>query len=520
MSADLPPDLPDVFLPYQQALWAAIDASPVTVAEKSRRTGYSWAVAAVAAAYASRARSSRGMDVLYMGYEREMTREFIDYVAMWAKAFQVACDAVQEFVWTDPERPEREIGAFRIKFASGFEVIALPSVARALRGKQGLVILDEAAFMDDLAEVLKAAFALLIWGGKVVVISTHNGDTNPFNLLVQDIRSGRLPDYRLLRLTLDEALAEGLFRRICFTTGQPWSEGAEVAWREKLLRIYGDNADEELHVIPSPSTGVYLSGALLELRAVELDVVLRWSPPPGFEQLGEAQRRAELADWIAAELAPRLRRLDKTEPHVLGTDFGRIRDLSVNYVLGIGRDLVRRTRLVLELRAMPFRQQEQVLFALGDGLPRFRRAFMDAGGNGMFLAEVATTRYGARVEGVQLSEPWYREHMPPMKASIEDATMTLPADRDVLDDLRMLKLVRGVARVPDRRRDDAGQARHGDAAIAAALAHAASKAPPEQYGYEAVPPVASPFAPPPPEAWLGPPPDRRQTPGAGRQRAL
>src|SRR3546814_19644370 len=53
--------------------------------------------------------------------------------------------------------------AFRIRFSSGFKVVALPSVPRALRGKQGIFICDEAAFHKNLAEVLKAAMAFLIW---------------------------------------------------------------------------------------------------------------------------------------------------------------------------------------------------------------------------------------------------------------------------------------------------------------------------------------------------------------------
>ena len=163
--------LPPVFLPYQQELWRLIDLYNLVVAEKSRRTGFSWALAAITEDYASRARTAGGMDVLYMGYDKEMAREFIDYVAEWAKSLQVAVSEVEEFLFDDPDRPEKSINAFRIKFASGFEVIALPSVARALRGKQGLVILDEAAFMDNLEEVLKAAMALLMWGGRVVVVS-------------------------------------------------------------------------------------------------------------------------------------------------------------------------------------------------------------------------------------------------------------------------------------------------------------------------------------------------------------
>lgn len=478
-------DLPAVFLPYQQALWHSIDASQLAVWEKSRRTGFSWAAGHVAAVIASSARAAGGMDVLYMGYEKDMTREFIGYVADAAKLLQVAASDVQEFVWTDPEHPEREIQAFRIRFASGFEVIALPSVARALRGKQGLVILDEAAFMDDLEEVLKAALALLIWGGKVVVISTHNGEDNPFNQLAHDIRAGRREGF-VGRLTFDDALAQGLYRRICLKEGKVWSAEAEAAWRESILKIYRDNADEELHVVPNPTSGVYLPGPLIEARSIIGIPVLRWTAPPGFGLWAEHLRIGEAHSFCEREIKPVLARLDPTEPVCFGEDFGRIRDLSVHWFLGVGRDTVRRTRLVVELRDIPHEQQRHVLHYVLDRLPILRAGKMDAGGNGSYLAEVTVQRYGQRIEGVQLSEPWYRQHMPPFKAAIEDAAFSLPADRDVADDLRMLKLVRGVARIPERRRTDDGASRHGDAAIAAVLAFAASCAEPEVYEYERV----------------------------------
>ena len=52
--------------------------------------------------------------------------------------------------------------AHSIKKTKGAE---LPSIT-GVSGQQGFVLIDEAAFHDDLGEVLKAAFALLIWGGK------------------------------------------------------------------------------------------------------------------------------------------------------------------------------------------------------------------------------------------------------------------------------------------------------------------------------------------------------------------
>ncbi len=482
--AALPPaELPDVFLPYQQRMLQAVEGSMLSVHEKSRRTGFSWAIAAVATTTAAAARSAGGMDVMYMGYEKDMTREFVDYVGEWGKAFQVAASEAEEFLFPDPDHPERTIGAFRVKFASGFEVIALPSMPRALRGKQGLVILDEAAFMDDLAAVLKAAMAHLMWGGKVVVISTHNGEDNPFNALIQDMRAGRQPG-TVTRTTFDDAVAEGLYRRICLRLGREWSPEAEAAWCESIQKMYRDNADEELNVIPNPTSGVYLPGPLLDARGVAGIPVLRWTTPKGFVMWPLESRDREALAWCARELDPVLRGLDPGAPHCFGMDFGRIRDLSVIWPLAIGRDLVRHTPFVVELRDVPHEQQRTVLFYILDRLPRLRAGKMDAGGNGSFVGEVTMQRYGERIEPLQLSEPWYRENMPPWKAALEDAMLTLPQDRDVIDDLRMVKLVRGVARIPERRRNAEGEQRHGDAAIASVLAYAASRAEPEDYGYQ------------------------------------
>jgi phage FluMu gp28-like protein len=56
----------------------------------------------------------------------------------------------------------------------------------------------------------------------------------------------------------------------------------------------------------------------------------------------------------------------------------------------------------------------------------------------------------SRIQQVMLSEGWYREHMPPVKAALEDGTLVdLPRDADMLADLRAVQVVKGVPRVPD-----------------------------------------------------------------------
>ena len=90
----------------------------------------------------------------------DMAREFIDTCAMWAKAFNEVASEVEETVFKDRVRRqdggqaagegERDIQAFRITFASGYEIMALCSRPRSLRGKQGYVIIDEAALRQSM----------------------------------------------------------------------------------------------------------------------------------------------------------------------------------------------------------------------------------------------------------------------------------------------------------------------------------------------------------------------------------
>ena len=176
----------DILLSYQRR-WVG-DKSRVRVWEKSRRIGASWCEAFMSVMEAAKSREAGGQDTFYLSYNKEMTQTFIRDCAYWAKAFNLLADEADEVVLRDEDR---DITVYRIRFASGFNIWGLPSEPRSLRSKQGRVIIDEAAFVDDLPELMKAAFALMMWGGSVSILSTHNGEENPFNELVKDIRAGR-----------------------------------------------------------------------------------------------------------------------------------------------------------------------------------------------------------------------------------------------------------------------------------------------------------------------------------------
>lgn len=468
-------EAPAVLMGYQQR-WVA-DKSPLKVIEKSRRTGLTWGEAADDVLTAASNRSAGGQNVYYIAYNQDMTIEYIQACAMWARAFNHAASEIEEGFWEDDDA-DKNIKTFTIRFpASGFRIVALTSRPSNLRGRQGTIVIDEAAFHDQLDELLKAALAMLIWGGRVRVISTHNGVENPFNELVEDIRAGKRKG-TVHRVTFQEAVADGLYRRVCLRLGKEWTAAEEAAWMADVYAFYGDGAEEELDCVPANSGGAWLSRALIESRMSADTPVLRWECKAGFELLPDHIRAAECRDWLEAQLAPLLAALPAEAISFNGEDFGRSGDLTVHVPLIQTQNLVRRVPFLVELRNVPFRQQEQIAFYLMDRLPRFTGGAFDARGNGQFLAEVAMQRYGAsRIQQVMLSEGWYREHMPPVKAALEDGTLdALPRDGDVLADLRAVQVIKGVPRIPETRTtgEDKGK-RHGDSAVAVALAYFASR---------------------------------------------
>ncbi len=480
-----------VLLPYQQTLVGCDDQ--VVVYEKSRRIGISWAAAAAAVLTSSKAAAADGMDTFYIGYEKEMTRGFIDDCAFWAQHFGVVAGEVDEFLFDDGDGApgsggDKSIQAFRIRFASGHTIVALTSRPRNLRGKQGFVILDEAAFMDDLPEMLKAAFALLIWGGRVWVISTHDGVDNAFNQLVEDCRAEKKP-FRLMRTTFDEALEQGLYRRICLKTGKAWSAEGEADWATGIRKFYGSGAAEELDVVPAQGSGVYLTRTLIEACATGAGPVVRLTCPAGFDLKPEPERRSYLDAWMEQTLAPHVATLDRNLRHVFGQDFARSGDVSAFVPIAVERDLTRRVPFVIEMRNVPYEQQKQLVWWVVERLPRFAAGKLDSTGNGDYLGEVAQQRFGAeRVEKVKLSQAWYLTHMAPMKAAFEDRTLIIPRDADLVDDLRQIQLNKGVPMVPaDAHTKGAdGANRHGDFAVALCLAFAASRTDPSEIDYRPV----------------------------------
>jgi phage FluMu gp28-like protein len=471
---------PPVLLPYQRK-WIE-DQSPFKVCEKSRRIGMTWAEAADNVLIAAADKAAGGQNVYYLGTDKEMTEEYIEACKMWARAFDRGASEIEQGFWEEDEA-DKHIQTFTLRFPkSGHKIVGLASVPSKLRGRQGVLVGDESAFMRFLKQLIKAAMAFLLWGGKVRLLSTHFGADNEFNELIQEIRAGKRKG-SVHRVTFKEAVEQGLYKRVCLRRGIEWTAEGEKEWVADAYGFYGDDAEEELDVVPSQSGGAFLPIALIEARMAPDTPLARGAWKSGFALEPLFARQAEMAEWCERELKPALEAIPTDARLSAGGDFGRVADLTSYDLVNEQPNLVLRVMLHVELRSCPFDQQEQVLFYLLDfarDRRRLKAGALDAGGLGWQISERAAQRYGSLViEQVKLTEQIYIEEMPKFKAAFQDGTIEgIPRDREVRDDLRALRVINGVPKLPKGKTQKAGGeklTRHGDAAISLFLAHKAAR---------------------------------------------
>jgi phage FluMu gp28-like protein len=487
--------LADGILMHHQREWVE-DQSTFKLAEKGRRTGFTYAEALDSTMIAMTARNAGGDNTFYIGDTKSKGLEFIATCAHFARVVAAEVLTIGVYVWDDvqDDGSSKQITSYRIRFASGFKIEALSSNPANIRGLQGRVIIDEAAFHSAVKEVLKAVNALVIWGGVVRVISTHNGHANPFNDLIKDTRAGKTK-FRIHHATFDDAVANGLYERVCLVKGWTVTAEGKQAWYDDVRGSYGtDEAamKEELDAVPKEGEGQLIPLAHIEACSTPEFKVIQWAPKvAGFVDLSDPVREATIQEWLDREVAPVLEKLlDPDAPTAIGEDFGMRQDRTDIAIGQTSRNLLREVKVVLEMRQCPYPQQRQILFWLGERLPKFQGGILDANGNGMALAQEARIKYGPElIVELMANDNYYRERMPGFAAAFSDQTIMIPAHRDVRDDIRQIMVINGVPKVPRNVRTEGtdGGKRHADSAVAIFNLFCALDRDVIHYGYQAAP---------------------------------
>lgn len=486
---DLDPLADGVLMAHQKS-WTA-DESDLKICEKGRRTGVTFAEALDCTLIAAAQRSAGGQNVFYIGDTKPKGREFIGYAAHFAKVVAKELLTIEDGIFFDQKADgtTQAISSYVIRFKSGFRIEALSSRPDNIRGLQGTVVIDEAAFHRDVRDVLDAVNALLIWGGRIRVISSHNGISSPFNELIKEARAGKNP-FSVHTYSFGDAVKNGLYKRVCLIKGEDWSQEKEEKWEAQIRASYGTRQAkmrQELDAIPAEAEGAALTRVLIEsCMSRDLPGVVRWDRPDDFKNLEDFEREEQAEEFCEGILRPLLSALNADREHVFGEDFARSGDKTAIVVFEIGADLIRRARLIVELKNIPFDQQRDILFYIGDRLPRLSGGALDARGNGQYLAEKARQRWGEGIHEVMLSAKWYGLNMPGYIEAFGDKSLLLPYDIDVIADHQALAYVNGIIKVPDEHSTKGvdGYDRHGDTAPAGALAWFASCQDLIAYGYE------------------------------------
>lgn len=470
-----PADVPAILLPYQ-IRWHE-DLSPIRVGKKSRRIGFSWG--ALAAESVTEAMPAKGgMDQHYMGYNQGMAAEYIGDCAFFAKSFGMAIR--ERSVWKTSlliNNERTDVLRYKVLLASGKKIEAHSSNPHNWRGRQGHARIDEAAFHQDLKEVLKGAMAFLMWGGRVDIVSTLNGEDNDFFEICREIEAGNLPRYHLHEVTFKQALRSGFYERVCLVQDKPYSAATEAVYEEEVRGGYltAEDAAEELDCVAKRGSGAYFTRMLVEKCQEEGVPILHLRKPAEF--VLAPNRESVIQEWIETELKPVVDALPTDRRSVFGQDFGRSGDLSVIWPLQEVHSTLWRTPFLLELRNIPFDCQWLIVDWLFGELPLFHHAKFDARGNGQAHAEKAVQKMGPnRIEAVMATAKRYAETFPRYRHAYEGGTILVPKSEDIIADHRQIVLHKGNPTMSETRiKGSDGMPRHGDSAIAGLLAWEAAQ---------------------------------------------
>ncbi|MCH8241428.1 MAG: hypothetical protein IH897_02315 [Planctomycetes bacterium] len=326
----------------------------------------------------------RGRTQIFLSAGERQSRELMQKARQHCQALKIATDYYDTSFFRDLGVKQLEL-----RLPGGVRIIGLPANPQTARGFTGDVFLDEFAMHAFDREIWAAMFPSLLRGdGELDVASTPKGQQNVF----YQLRGNE--QFSTSVVTLPEAIRQGL-----------------EADAEQIRRAMGDDT-------------LYRQEFLCEF----LDESTAFLT---YEQIAACADPTLTVHDDAGPLATETREM------FVGVDVGRVRDLTVFWVLARGPSAqgdVFSTVALLELANVSFRRQFDLLSEILD-LRKVRRCCIDAGGIGMQLAEQAVERFGEhRVEAVTFTSALKSQIAMGLRIAIEGRRIRIPNDERIRND--------------------------------------------------------------------------------------
>ena len=434
------------FLPYQEK-WIN-DESPLKIAEKSRRVGFTYASSY--RMFQKCLRRGKGFIQWVSSRDQLTAQELIrDYISMWCKLGNVVAQGLDG---KDEQIIDQDKGitAFVCTFLNGARIVSLSSTPEAFAGKGGDVFLDEADLHRDSGALIDMAYPCIMWGNQLEIVSAYRIDGSketPFAKMVADAKKDNPQNASLHRVTIHDAIAQGLVEKINEKTGRHQTReeflkqtrvGARTkqAWESQFECKVQDAGGK---LIPIPMI------AACELPQEEIDRIERENPnAPRFAGYDVARHKhaAAYQEWIK---------------------------------LGVTLVLVRRETF----HDLDFATQEKFLRTQMSRKEKpIARLAMDATGLGMQMAENMARAFPGRVDQVNLESHRRHELCMLYKDAFEQRHALIPAVETLREDFNAPTIVsaaNGAIRVHVPEFENAeGETSHADEFMAGVLAHSAA----------------------------------------------
>lgn len=401
------PDRNTLLLPYQ-AKWVK-DDSRLKMAEKSRQIGWTWA-------HAYRLVSTKSVqgarnDAWISSRDDLQARLLIEDCKAFAGLLNLAAKDLGEKVIDDDGH-----SAYVLALATKLRLHSMSSNPDAQAGKRGDRTLDEFALHPDPRKLYSIAYPGITWGGSMEIFSTHRGSANFFNQLIQEIKhKGNPKGFSLHTVTLQDALEQGFLFKLQgkLPPEDPRQAMDEAAYYDFIKAGCADEESflQEYMCQPADDASAFLSYELID--------GCKHAPGDGWSKSLATLARS-------------------TNPLYLGGDIGRVKDLTVFWVVEALGGL-RPTVHLVALQNKTFDEQEARLYELL-ALPNLRRACMDNTGIGRQLVERAQKRFGVhKVEAITFTAAVKEELAYPLRAGFEDRSVRIPDDRTVIAQHRAIR---------------------------------------------------------------------------------
>lgn len=377
---------------------------------------------------------------VFLSAGERQSKELVGKAAMHARAMGKAIEQIEgEFNGSDDTKYKQ----LEIIFPNRSRIVGLPANPDTARGWSAHILLDEFALHRDSRAIWKALFPTVTRGYKIRIISTFRGKGNRFYEMfygAPTLQKYTGTDYEYVGdrggwskhfINIYQAVKMGLDLHD--------DEGKPIEPEDLRLALNDDDAwAEEFECIASDEVSAFLTHELISaVEDVKIDKLPLWA-----DKL-VAAARANYDEFKRTKVRPPL-------PHevlgkvtflgelYVGMDIGRKKDLSVIWVDQKVNDILR-TAAVIEMKAMPYFVQEQVLHTVMSR-KEFRRGCIDETGLGGQLAEGAKDMFGAmKVEGISFTPENKESLAVGLKQNFEDRGSAIPADNTIRNSLHSVK---------------------------------------------------------------------------------